>query len=158
MTAPIEEMPIRIPPELLAANAATLYEIDTPDGTALLRVGQPVPETLHALMFPWDRLAIVTAFNPFSVTLSPEENLRRHEVLRETVDTAGRRMLGGAGRDVAGQWPPETSLAIFDATDNELDNWMLAFGQNAIVAAIRGGLAELRLHPHEVSRARYSPK
>jgi hypothetical protein len=147
-----EEMPIRIPPELLAAYAATLYEIDAPAGAALIRIGQPVPEELHALAFRWDCLAVVTAFNPFSVTQSPEENLRRHEVLRGAVDAVGRRMLGGAGHDPSGEWDPETSLAIFDATNDELDDWMLAFGQNAIVVATRGGNAELRLHPHEVSR------
>ncbi len=157
MTTPIEEPPIRIPPELLAAYAATLYEIDTPAGTALIRIGQPVPEALHALTFHWDRVAVVTAFNPFSVPLSKEENLRRHEVLRGAVDPAGRRMLCGAGRDASGEWPPETSLAIFDATDDEYDDWMLAFGQNAIVVATRGGNVALRLHPHEVSRVAGDP-
>jgi hypothetical protein len=152
-----EEMPIRIPPELLAAYVATRYEIDAPAGTAVIRVGQPVPEALRALTFRWDSLAVVTAFNPFSVTLSPEENLRRHQVLQGTVDAAGRRMLGGAGRDTSGEWPPETSLAIFDATDDELDDWMLTFGQNAIVVATRHGTADLRLHPHEMSRVARDP-
>ncbi len=152
MTSATEEMPIRIPPELLAAYAATLYDIDAPSGTALIRIGQPVPEVLHALTFHWERLAVITAFNPFSVPLSEEENLRRHAVLLGAVDSAGHRMLGGAGRDASGEWPPETSLAIFDASDDELDDWMLVFGQNAIVVATRSGDAELRWHPHEVSR------
>jgi hypothetical protein len=147
-----EEMPIRIPPALFAAYTATLYEINAPTGTALIRIGQPVPEELHALAFHWDRLAFITAFNPFSVTLSSDENLRRHQVLQGTVDVTGHRMLDGAGRDTSGEWPPETSLAIFDATDDELDDWMLAFGQNAIVVGTRGGNVELRLHPYEASR------
>ncbi len=157
MTTTTDEMPIRIPAALLTAYAATLYEIDAPDGTALIRIGQPVPEVLHALTFHWDRVAVVTAFNPFSVKLSEAKNLRRHEVLRGAVAAAGHRLLGGAGRGASGEWPSETSLAIFDATDDELDDWMLTFGQNAIVVATRDGNAALRLHPHEVSRVAGDP-
>lgn len=152
MTTTDKDKPLRIPPELISAYEATLYEIEAPGGKAAIRVGHRVPETLQALTFPWDKLAIVTAFNPFSAEFPKEENLRRHEVLRGVVEVAGRRMLFGAGRDAAGKWDSETSIAIFDATDDELDDWMLAFGQNAIVVATRGGNAELRLHPHEASR------
>jgi len=139
---------IRISPELIAAYEATHYEVEAPGGKEVIRIGHPVPEVIQALMLPWDKLAVVTAFNPFSIPLSKEENLRRHEVLRGVVEAAGRRMLFGEGRDAAGKWDSETSIAIFDATDDELDDWMLAFGQNAIVVATRGGLPELRLHPY----------
>lgn len=100
----------------------------------------------------WQRLAVITAWNPFSAPLSAEANSARQARLVRAVERAGRVHLPALGRDPAGHWAPETSLAVLDPSDEELDDWMLAFGQNAVVVAEADAACELRFHPHERAR------
>lgn len=136
---------------LIQAYTTAIYRVDTKAGAVGLRIGQPLT-TDHAFP-PFDRLAIATAYNPFSEPLDDTENAKRQRDLIERVELEGLRWLPAAGSDPSGAWPPEPSLAIFDPTDAQLDLWMEHFGQNAVVVAERSGVAELRLHP----RAQHLP-
>lgn len=144
--------PIVIPAVLRAAYEATNYDVETVDGTETLRVGQPVPERLLALHPGWTRLAVITAYNPFSRKLWDADNAARHQRLLRTVTAAVHAALPAVGLGDSDDWAPEISLAILDPSDDELDDWMVEFGQNAIVVAERSGTVALRFHPHEATQ------
>jgi hypothetical protein len=134
-----------IPADLIRAYEAANYWVDFPAGRIVLKIGQP-----FASIDGFDgrsRLAIVTACNPFSEFLGDAENAERQALLIEAVEAAGLEWFHAAGVDPEEEWTPEPSLAILDPSDEQLDSWMEAFGQNAVVVAEAGGLAALRLHP-----------
>lgn len=146
--------PSQPPPETIAAYEATDYRVETSDGVVTVRIGERVPERL------WrgingvrpERWAIVTAFNPFSRLQTDEENQRHHEDLERRVAAAGYLWLHATGADPRGEWPAEKSVAILNPSNEELDDLMRAFGQNAVVVAERDRAACLRFHPLEASR------
>ena len=143
----MEPMSQMISPELLAVYRASLYQIEMPTGIITLRVDELTPESLFETVATGERLVFVSACNPRSKTLTEVENLDRHELLKLSVQKAGYKVYHGVGCDPSGQWPSEISLAVFDATDDDIDGWMLRFEQNAVVIAERGSIVKLRLHP-----------
>jgi hypothetical protein len=152
MTAPELRSPLQVAPGLRAAYASTHYEVETCAGPKTLRVGEASPPIPLEGGLMGGRVAIVTAWNPFSQPLAAAQNAARNARLKAEVERVGRRHLPARGRDPSGEWPPEESLAIVDPTDEELDGWMFLFGQNAVVLADAAGVARLRFHPHEASR------
>ena len=92
--------------------------------------------------------AIVTPDNPFSCPTTVEENIARRTAFRRTVSAAGRLSALSEGHDPTGVWPVEHGLAVIDASDAELDRWMIQFGQNAVLEVPSNVPARLRLHPH----------
>lgn len=132
-----------ISPELLAAYAAANYQVDLPSGQITLKVGEGFypPDGFAGV-----RLAVVTAANPFSRRLSDAENAERHADLVQSAKALGLSWFPAAGVDPTGQWPSEVSLAVVDATDAQLDDWMGRFGQNAVVVADVGRPINLKLN------------
>jgi hypothetical protein len=134
-----------IPEDMIRAYEAAHYWVDFPAGRIVLNIGQPfacVDEFAGR-----SRLAIVTACNPFSEVLGATENAERQALLIEAVEAEGLRWFDAAGVDAQESWVPEPSLAILGPSDEQLDVWMGAFRQNAVVVAEAGDLAALRLHP-----------
>jgi N-formylglutamate deformylase len=144
---PEHNAPIAIGDELLAAYRATLYDVETAAGWMTLRVGQVPPKAFWAAVAPHRRVAVVSACNPFSVATPAPENERQQARLVAVLEESGRSWCPALGRDPSGVWQAEQSVAVFDASDVQLDAWMLAFGQNAVVVANAAGPLELRLHP-----------
>lgn len=128
------------------------YEVEGRGARVVLRIGARTPSIVLAAARPWRRVAVITAWNPFSAPLATDDNAVRQARLVREVERAARLWLPALGRDPAGVWAPEPSLAVFDPVDDELDDWMLAFGQNAVVVAADTGTCELRFHPHERAR------
>ena len=142
-------MEVIIPADLIRAYEAADYWVEAPAGRMVMKIGQPFQgiDGVPGL----NRLAIVTAYNPFSQTVGAARNAEKQAELVEAVERAGLKWLHAAGADATGEWPPEPSLAILDPTDPQLDRWMEMFGQNAVVVAECSGLAALRLHPRHKS-------
>jgi hypothetical protein len=134
-----------IPEELIRAYEDAQYWVDLPAGRIVLNIGQPFVG--FDGFTGRNRLALVTACNPFSEILADAENDARQALLIEAVAAAGLEWFHAAGVDAQEKWTPEPSLAILDASDQQLDAWMEAFEQNAVVVADAGGLTVLRLHP-----------
>ena len=134
-----------IPADLIRAYEAAHYWVDFPAGRIVLKIGQPFVGVDG--FAGRSRLAIVTACNPFSEVLGDAANAARQAVLIEAVEAAGLEWFDAAGVDAQETWVAEPSLAILDSSDQQLDDWMEAFGQNAVVVAEAGGMATLRLHP-----------
>lgn len=85
--------------------------------------------------------AFITAYNPMSRVLSPEENISRNEDLESKIK--GYPYLHGAGRDPEGEWTPERSFLILDIKLEEATALAKEFEQKAIVYGEKGGVAEL---------------
>lgn len=134
--------------DLIRAYEAADYWVDFPAGRIVLKIGQPFAGIDGFV--GRSRLAIVTACNPFSEVLGDAENAERQALLIEAVEAAGLDWFHAAGVDPEEEWTPEPSLAILDPSDQQLDAWLEAFEQNAVVVAECGGLAVLRLHPSHI--------
>jgi hypothetical protein len=135
--------------DMISAYEATEYSVEAPGGKMILRIGQPFIG--FGGMPRLNRIAVITAYNPFSLALDDVQNAERQVQLINVVERAGLSWFHASGADAAGEWPPEPSLAIVDPTDKQLDCWMEAFEQNAVVVADVGEMAKLRLHPRHKS-------
>lgn len=140
-----QSVKVIIPADLISAYEAADYWIESPAGRIGLKIGQPFSGIDRTPRL--NRLAIVTACNPFSRPLGDAQNATRQAQLIDAVERAGLKWFHAAGADAKGEWPPEPSLAILEPTDEQLDLWMEAFGQNAVVLAEHRSAIRLRLHP-----------
>lgn len=154
--------PLSISAECFASFWAQRYDVLTPNGAVPLSVGEDAPVGLD-MGVPWTRLAILTAFDPLGRRLDDEANHARHRLLETQVKRSGHRFLPARVRDPNlnpnphGAWPLEQGLAVVDPTDEQLDDWMLGFGQPVVVVADRQAGVELREHPHEEGRVSEAP-
>ena len=134
-------------PALRQAFEATHYEVEGP-APAVFRIGQDGPQVAGWLSKVGARSAcIVTAWNPFSREMPAEENARRQQALLDRVEAAGLRCLPARGRDPSGQWPPEDSLCVLDASEAMLADWLRGFDQYAAVTVSARAGCRLRWHP-----------
>jgi hypothetical protein len=131
--------------DLEAAYRDTDYRVlDAPGGPFTIRVGEFSFEAEHLMyencVFEW---AFVTACNPGSDQLAPEENARRIAELEAVCLYHGwPHYFGeGAGRD--GSWPPEPSYFVVGISESEAVAVAEHFGQNAIVVGRAGEQARL---------------
>jgi hypothetical protein len=83
--------------------------------------------------------AFITAWNPRSRRLPRWRNERRQRALARLLPLA----LLGAGIGDNASWAPEESLLVLGVTAGRARRLARQFGQNAIVAGCRGGLARL---------------
>ena len=129
-----------IPANLLHAYLTTTYVV--PDLNLHIRIGQhhaALDDLLHGHnAITW---AFITASNPASLVLSPEENARRHQELLLQVDRYPHWEGIGVGEDPA--WEPEQSLLIVGIPRDEAAALGRRFGQNAIVTGVVGHSAEM---------------
>jgi hypothetical protein len=77
--------------------------------------------------------AFITAYNPGSQVLSPDENDRAHQTLLGALRVSGWRWMDGDGADPQGQWIPETSVMILGIDKEKSTKLAMQFGQNAYV-------------------------
>ncbi len=133
--------------ELLKAYNDMLFVVHT-QPEFIMRVGAHSAQTdLFLSVHGAKSACIVTAWNPFSQSLSEVDNIKRNEELIGVVNKLGLKYLDAEGRDPEGKWPSEKSLCIFDATDSIIKEWMRVFGQNAVVVVNHGQPPTLVLHP-----------
>ncbi len=143
--------PVRITREQIAAYTSTNYEVHGASGlTAVVRIGQPLPEALQSEIGAGHSVSVVTAWNPFSVPQSDAGNRSRNATLKSDLATRGLKSLNALGRGNDPSWDPEPSLAVLDADRATLDELLVTHEQNAVVHVPAGGLAELVFHPHAV--------
>ncbi len=87
--------------------------------------------------------AYVTAYNPASVLLDPEENQRRQRELETDLTRRGRHYYRGQGLGTHGDWPAEQSVLILDLGRDEALELAEKYGQAALVFGELGQAAEL---------------
>lgn len=130
---------------LLAAYRETEYRVHGFGGFTLL-VGQR-SSALGAIYASYavGSAAFITAFNPFSMSLSPSENEARNDALRDVVFSAGLRFMEGIGQHPTNGWPGEGSLLILGGDLPQMRALGAEFGQNAIVWVGRDAVPGLDL-------------
>ncbi|OLY90688.1 Protein of unknown function [Cnuella takakiae] len=129
-----------IPADLYKAYLHTTYQVYRP--SIAIKIGNTHPQ-LDALLATHDAVnwAFLTAYNPYSQVLPATENEQRNKALEALL--APYPYYAGAGMGEDPSWTPEASfrvLGIDCATAHQLGK---QFGQNAIVAGIKGERAEL---------------
>jgi hypothetical protein len=129
-------------PSLVEAYRRTKYRVEAPEGSIDITIGEAAPELDRLL----DRLgvgcwAFITAYNPGSIRRSAELNERDTERLRRELEAEGFTTLPGAG--IGEGWPPERSLLVAGMDREQARAAGRRFGQIAVVAGLRGAVAEL---------------
>ena len=144
--APVDET-------LLSAYRRTAFIADTPVGRLVLRVGERCSE-LDALLAAsgvrtW---TYVTAFNPGSVQLTPEENAARQRQLECSMADLGLVSYLGEGVGSDGRWPAEPSVLVLGIGRNDARRLGREYGQLAVVFGEIQREAELLLCDPDASR------
>ena len=133
--------------EYADAYAKTEFTVFGPD-EHVLRIGQGAQEAASWLRRHGAQSAtVVTAWNPFSCELSPEQNQERQLRLQQELATTGLHTLTAQGQDKQSEWPAEPSLCVFDGTPDQIDSWLVKFEQNAVVQVDTNGACTLLWHP-----------
>lgn len=132
-------------PELLAAYLATTWTVDSPTGPLLLRLEESRPAS--RVLRP---SGIVTAYNPASVRVLPEENRRADLHLRDTIETTGliawRCTAEGTGADPE-LWN-ERGFVLLGTTRETVARLGIAYEQNAVVWIDEEGSSTLVVTRH----------
>lgn len=140
-----------ISPETQRAFLDTEYRVRLPQGgCALIRVGAPLPHTLHEQLRderePW---GFITAWNPLARQIPRAGNRERQCALLTALRERGARMRVGAGvgkeAGATQQRWREPSLFAAGLDFDTMDVLGRRFDQAAIVRGIGYGPAELRM-------------
>ena len=125
---------------LLQAYLDTDYVIDLGEETkpSVLLAGEAYPDELDR--YSWEKgLAVITAWNPCSQSLSLNDNQSRQKALMSELQRNGFGPIYPAvGKSRSGAWA-EDSLAIFDISMQDAQHFGQLYGQNAILWVSRGG-------------------
>jgi hypothetical protein len=128
--------------ELINAYNNTEYKVYNPP--MVIKIGfenQELIDLVHSLnKTTW---AYITAFNPFSKSLSIEENLKRHNELK--VKVASYKFFEGEGVGEDKTWEPEISCLVVGISPEEAIVIGNYFEQNAIVIGDINGVPELKI-------------
>ncbi len=118
---------------MLQAYRETEYRVagETP---FVLRIGQHSPElaSLH-VRYRCSASAYVTAYNPFSRTLSDTENGVRHDELGAELTARGLPHFEGIGQHPTNGWPGESSYLILGLDLEAARALGSRYEQNAVV-------------------------
>lgn len=130
---------------LMAAYRATVYvAFPAPSRAVGVRVGETSAALDAALARAGARSGLfVTAANPRSRLRSPTANRAAHRRLAARLHRAGWRAWPHEGRGDDGAWPPETGFFVLDLPLGSGLALAAAWGQNAVVAYPRSGVASL---------------
>ncbi len=129
---------------LVLAYRATDYVAHSDSRVFIIRIGH------HSLVI--DGLltrmnaksgAFITAWNPFSKSLSLGANEFWNRDLKRYLIVRGFSFVDGEGRGRAGEWPPEPSIVAFGISRTEASAIGRRYRQNAIVYVPLGRPAEL---------------
>jgi hypothetical protein len=133
-----------MPPDLVLAYQATDYLVFNDNRTYTVRVGcrSLCIDGLLASKKVGSG-AFITAWNPFSKSLSAGANAYWDRELKRDLSARGFAFLEGEGRGEIGEWPPEPSVFAFGLSRAQAASIGRRFRQNAIVYVSWGRPAEL---------------
>jgi len=119
---------------LINAYRLAKYSVTYEDEEYQLQVGSPCEFVDRILAHQNIKSAyFITPENPFSCTVSAQENSLRHRRFRKELETRQYFYLEGYGTDEAETWPKEASYLIFTDDDASMQNLAARFGQNALL-------------------------
>ena len=139
--------PRAIPPALVEAYRRAIYLAHAEDGDIAMKVGE-VSSQLSTLMkgHKANSAAFITAFNPYSSSVSAHENELRHRALFSDLTSLGLKCLSGEGRDCENLCPSETSVLALGISLRDAELLAERYEQNAFIwISSNKGLVELNL-------------
>ena len=80
-----------------------------------------------------DSATFITAWNPYSKSLSDEENQSRNEQLKNELIIRSLKFIDGFGQDPLGQWAGEDSFLVLGVELEASKKLGIQFEQNAII-------------------------
>ena len=119
--------------DLISAYEVTNFHVKA-EPPFTLNIGK-VSEELKALFKQNDvsNAAFITAWNPYSKSLSDEENQARNDQLKNELNIRSLKFIDGFGQDPAGQWSGEDSFLVLGIELEASKKLGIQFEQNAIV-------------------------
>lgn len=123
-----------IPAELINTYRTAIYRIEAPEGVVTFYIDKPSPElaALHCDMGVHSS-AFITAYHPYSVPVSDDDNEKAQQALLAELRSHGYRWLEGAGEDAKGKWPAEPSVLVLGISEPEATQLAVQFRQNGYV-------------------------
>jgi hypothetical protein len=123
----------KLDPDLIRAYEVTNFHVKA-ETAFTLNVGK-ASEVLKALLKKNNvtSAAFITAWNPYSQSLSDEENQSRNEQLKIELIIRSLKFIDGFGQDPLGQWSGEDSFLILGIDLEASKKLGIQFEQNAIV-------------------------
>ena len=135
----------QLAPDLISAYKVTNFHVKAdPDFT--LNVGK-VSEELKELLKQnrVESAAFITAWNPYSKSLSDEENQSRNKQLKNELIIRSLKFIDGFGQDPLGQWAGEDSFLVLGIELEASKKLGVQFEQNAIVWSDKDTIPQLIL-------------
>ena len=131
--------------DLIKAYEITNFHVKTASAFTL-NIGK-VSEELKALFKQNDvsNAAFITAWNPYSKSLSDEENQARNDQLKNELNIRSLKFIDGFGQDPAGQWSGEDSFLVLGIELEASKKLGIQFEQNAIVWSDKDAIPQLIL-------------
>ncbi|MCC6912163.1 MAG: DUF3293 domain-containing protein [Rhodospirillaceae bacterium] len=128
-----------VPPDLIAAYRAAIYEIDANGEPLAFHVDRPSAR-VDALLAAHGaaEAVLITAYNPRSKIQSEEKNALAHGALIEAVRAVGKDYVLTRARDPGDNGPTEAGLFVFDLSRDGGLALARRFGQYAIVYVEKG--------------------
>ena len=126
--------------ELLNSYKATCYSIIEPEIDIYVQEENSLLNTfLESNNFKtW---CFITAWNPFSESLTTEENISLNELLK--ADLVNYPFFHAIGKDTLGVWPPEVSFFVANISKETSISLGKKYQQNALVFGKVNELSEL---------------
>jgi len=124
----------KISAELEKAYREALYVIHWEDDNIVLRVGHANPELATLMKIRGvTSAAFLTAFNPYSVLLTAEENLHNQYSLISDIHSLGLIGIVGEGSDSSNLWPSEPSILVLGISLHNAELLADRYGQNGFL-------------------------
>jgi Protein of unknown function (DUF3293) len=122
-----------IPLELIQAFRETAYRVEAPEPFVLSidERSEPLGQLYSAHSV--SSCAFITAWNPYSESLSAEENSTRQIQLAKDVRELGLKLIEGEGKHPDGLWPGEASYLVLGLSLDEAQKLGQQYQQNAIL-------------------------
>lgn len=120
-------------PDLISAYEVTNFHVKA-EPAFTLNVGRLSGE-LKALFKQnnANNAAFITAWNPYSKSLSDEENQARNDQLKNELNIRSLKFIDGFGQDPLGQWSGEDSFLVLGIDLEGSKKLGIQFEQNAII-------------------------
>lgn len=120
--------------DLVRSYRDAQYVIHGDFGDTTLKVDECSPK-LCELMKIHDvkSAAFLTAFNPYSVLLSPEKNTKNHNALIADISSLKLKQISGEGGDPSEDWPKELSILVLGITLQDAECLADRYRQNAFL-------------------------
>ena len=131
--------------DLVSAYEATNFHVKV-NPAFILNVNK-LSEELK-LLFKQNRVAsaaFITAWNPYSKSLSDKENQARNEQLKNELTLRSFQFINGFGQDPLGQWTGEDSFLVLGISLESSKKLGIQYEQNALIWSDKDAIPKLIL-------------